>query len=101
MARPLSNIDPKKVVRLASYGCTLEEIAATLDTSISTLKKRFQPQLKKGREGLKTNLRTWQIKSARAGNTTMQIWLGKNYLGQSDNRHPDPPDKGKDEVVIK
>ena len=30
------------------------------------------------------SLRRQQFKSAEAGNVTMQIWLGKQYLGQTD-----------------
>lgn len=35
-------------------------------------------------EGQKIKLRTYQWRSAEQGNVTMQIWLGKQYLGQSD-----------------
>lgn len=35
-------------------------------------------------ETTRIKLRQWQLKSAEAGNVTMQIWLGKNLLGQKD-----------------
>jgi hypothetical protein len=40
-------------------------------------------------EGQKIKLRTYQWRSAEKGNVTMQIWLGKQYLGQSDKLQVD------------
>ena len=37
-----------------------------------------------GRAELCVNLRHWQLEAAKSGNTQMLIWLGKQYLGQSD-----------------
>ena len=37
----------------------------------------------------KISLRRWQFKSAEAGNVTMQIWLGKQYLGQREQIETD------------
>ncbi len=49
----------------------------------------------------KQSLRRLQYANAQAGNVTMQIWLGKNWLGQSDNHQhhltvsvPDPLREG-------
>jgi hypothetical protein len=42
---------------------------------------------KKGLENGRSSLRRIQWKAALAGNTTMQIWLGKQYLGQREPRH--------------
>jgi len=35
-------------------------------------------------ENKRIQLRDWQWRAARGGNITMLIWLGKQYLGQSD-----------------
>lgn len=84
MARPLKIIDPHQVRSLAAIGCTDQEIAVALNTSPDTLTRRFREQLNNGREECKTSLRRMQWKAAEGGNVTMQIWLGKQLLGQKD-----------------
>lgn len=39
-----------------------------------------------GLENGRASLRRMQFKNAQAGNVTMQIWLGKQYLGQKDKQ---------------
>tara|TARA_B100000676_G_C17962981_1_gene778695 strand:- start:292 stop:603 length:312 start_codon:yes stop_codon:yes gene_type:complete len=85
MARPKKHkIDTKQIMQLASYGCTNREIASFFDCSESLLKKSYSSFLTKGREKGKIRLRQMQWKSAEKGNVTMQIWLGKQMLGQSE-----------------
>lgn len=52
--------------------------------SVDTLVKHFSEVLKEGRETGKASLRRAQYKNAIRGSTGMQIWLGKNRLGQKD-----------------
>ena len=79
-------IDWEQVERLAMIFCTQEEIAYVMGVSVDTLQRRkeFAVTYKKGREKGKISLRRAQYKRAMDGNTTMQIWLGKQYLGQTD-----------------
>ena len=42
--------------------------------------------IKKGMEQGKASLRRMQYGAANKGNVTMQIWLGKQYLGQNDKQ---------------
>jgi hypothetical protein len=84
MARPKLNIDPKQVEGLAQIGCKNTEIAAFFGCTDDTITNRFSAQLHKGRENLKISLRRMQWQAAQAGNIVMMIWLGKQYLGQSD-----------------
>ncbi len=84
MARPRKKIDPEQVEKLAAINCSYAEMAAVLDCSASTLKRRFGPVIKKGRELGTGSLKRQQYKLAMAGNVTMLIWLGKQYLGQKD-----------------
>ena len=84
MARPKIDIDPVKVKQLAEIGCKVKEIAVLLECSEDTLHRRFAAELIKGRERLKQSLRMWQIQSAQKGNIAMLIWLGKQYLDQSE-----------------
>jgi|SRR6185437_3891838 len=72
------------VMRLAGIGCTISEIEAVTDIKIETLERHYGELLKKGRETGKACLRRFQWQNAASGNPTMQIWLGKQLLGQSD-----------------
>ena len=92
--RPKIPIDYKQAEAYAELFCTQQEIATLLDISASKLKhdKEFLHVYKRGIENAKTSLRRCQWLSAQRGNVTMQIWLGKNYLGQRDTKEiPDNP----------
>jgi hypothetical protein len=54
--------------------------------SVDTLHRHpeFAEVYKKGTEGGRKSLRRMQFESATKGNVVMQIWLGKQYLGQRD-----------------
>lgn len=80
-------MDLALVEKLAHIQCTYAEIAATLDVSVDTLQrnKDFAAVYKRGAEGGRKSLRRMQFESANRGNVVMQIFLGKQYLGQSDH----------------
>jgi hypothetical protein len=84
--RPAKLIDWAVVEALAAVFCTQEEIAEQVGVTVRTLQRKaeFRRRYKKGLEKAKANLRRMQFKSAASGNVTMQIWLGKQYLNQSD-----------------
>jgi len=92
MARPPREIDYSIIEGLARIQCTNEEIAATIGFSVSGFHKRRKndPELvealEKGREVGKMSLRRLQWDAAKGGNNTMLVWLGKQYLGQSDKQ---------------
>lgn len=83
--RPRKEIDMKLVESLANIQCTQEEIACVVGCSVDTLTRQpgFAEIYKKGKETGKSSLRRTQWKLAKT-NTTMAIWLGKQYLGQTD-----------------
>lgn len=85
MARPKKEIDYTAVEKLASIQCTQEEIANFLDISVRTLQRdeEFCRLYKKGQDNGKMSLRRTQFKLAEK-NTSMAIFLGKQYLGQKD-----------------
>lgn len=87
MARPKKLIDYDVVEKLASIQCTQEEIANFLDVSVRTLQRdeEFCRIYKKGQDNGKMSLRRTQFRLAEH-NVTMAIWLGKQYLGQSDKQ---------------
>ena len=86
--RPKKEIDYTIVEKLANIQCTQEEIASFLNLSIRTLQRdeEFCRIYKKGQENGKMSLRRIQYKLAEK-NTSMAIFLGKQYLGQKDNPH--------------
>ena len=85
MARPKKyNIDTEEVAKLASNGCTNKEIADFFGCSADLLEKSYSEFLRKGKVDVKIRLRQLQWASAENGNVTMQIFLGKNMLGQQD-----------------
>jgi hypothetical protein len=75
------------VEKLASVGCTLEEIGAVVGVSERTLIRReknekFRDAMKRGRSCGRVNLRRMMWKSAMGGNVRALIRLGKQMLGQ-------------------
>jgi len=85
MARPKIKIDYEIVEKLANIQCTQEEIASFLGVSVRTLQRdeEFCQIYKKGQDNGKMSLRRYQFKQAEK-NTSMAIFLGKQYLGQRD-----------------
>jgi hypothetical protein len=84
--RPKKFVDLEMIERLASIQCTHTEVASALGISVDTLTRHpnFAEVYKRGTEGGRKSLRRMQFESANKGNVVMQIWLGKQYLGQSD-----------------
>lgn len=98
--RPKKKIDKQLFENLCAIFCTKDEIASVLDCSEDTISRWCQSEYgesfadiykKKSGKG-KASLRRMQFKSAENGNVTMQIFLGKNYLGQSDRTEIEAPD---------
>ncbi len=93
MGRPRLEFDLRQVEELGRIQSTLSEVGAVLGCGLSTVKDRLQNDpdfaaaFEKGREAGKSSLRRLQWKAAASGNITMQIWLGKQYLGQRDVHH--------------
>jgi hypothetical protein len=78
-------VPPDEVYKLAELGCTNKEIAEWFMIKEDTLNYNFCDYLTKARAGMKRRLRAVQLSTALGGNATLLIWLGKQYLGQSDN----------------
>ena len=90
--RPTIEIDWPKVDAMCQIQCTGEEIASVLGISYDTLERACKREKEKGcaeyiaekKQGGKASLRRRQWQAAQEGNPTMLIWLGKQYLDQSD-----------------
>jgi len=77
--------DTEMIKRLASTMCTFEEIGYIIGMTGEGVKKRFSKVIEEGRAKGKASLRSAQFEKALAGDTRMQIWLGRNYLEQKDD----------------
>jgi len=77
-------IPPDEVYKLAALHCNYQEIADWFDIKRETLKYNFRDLIQKAYSETNQRLRRAQIETALKGNAVMQIWLGKNMLGQSD-----------------
>lgn len=94
IGRPPKIVDDERTLQtlagLARIQCTTKEGAAVLGVSEPTFID-FLKRSAKARETWDNNqqsgrasLRRMQFKTAESGNATMQIWLGKQFLGQRD-----------------
>ena len=87
--RPRLEFDLRQVEQLAAIMCTDAEMAGVLGCHVDTITERkkeeaFSGALEKGRASGKASLRRLQWNTAKGGSTGMQIWLGKQWLGQRD-----------------
>jgi len=98
MGRPKIKIDSDQVENLAEFGCTTLEIAKFFKCDESTVRKRYKAEMLSGREKMKIKLRQIQFKLAE-NNAAMSIFLGKNYLAQTDRQSIDLT--GNLETVLK
>ena len=93
--RPRKEIDFDQFETLCKIQCTEIEIASVLGISVDTLERRckehygvsFADAYEEKRSDGRASLRRMQAKAAEAGNITMMIWLGKQWLGQTDQQH--------------
>ena len=93
MARPKKKISQKQFESLCAIQCTKEEICHVLGVTEKTLNnwcketygEGFSLVFSKKRALGKASLRRNQWKLAENGNSTMQIWLGKQILKQSES----------------
>ena len=88
MAPPKKPINFEIVRKLAYIQCTEAEIASVLGIHRATLieNAEFQTAYKTALEGGRSSLRRKQYELAMKGDRTMLVWLGKQYLGQSDKQ---------------
>lgn len=97
MGRPKKNLTPKEwdsVKYMAMIHCTGEEIAGVMQMDYDTLNRNCKEKygypiseyIKKNQCNGKMSLRRAQWKSAENGNVAMQIFLGKQWLGQKDQQ---------------
>lgn len=101
--RPKIAIDYQKLDTMCAIQCTGEECAAILDISYEHLNNQlkrdgnggFLDYFKKKSAGGKMSLRRKQYDLASAGNPTMLIWLGKQWLGQHEPEREKEKENGE------
>lgn len=92
IGRPKIELNWEDVDKLLALHCTLAEVAAWFFTTEDTIEKRvkeekgmlFSEYATQKRAIGKASLRRRQFQKAIEGNVTMLIWLGKQWLGQTD-----------------
>lgn len=105
--RPKIEIDKDNFESLCNLQCTKTEIAGFFRCSEDTIEnycKRtyddcFSAVYKKYSQNAKISLRRQQWKAAEKGNITMLIWLGRQWLGQTDKVILDKEDVETFEVL--
>ena len=111
------------VDKLLEINCTGEEIATVMGVDYDTIQNHckeeqgmmFSEYIKKGNAKFKTSLKRLQYRSAKGlftttndGETkliekpsvTMQIWLGKQYLEQTDKNYMEQKNTGENTINI-
>ena len=109
MGRPEIEIDWSAVDKLLQIQCTGKEIASLLNMSYNTLerkckkdhKRTFEDYSQEKRAAGLPSLRRRQWTKAMDGDSTMLIWLGKQYLEQNDKKELSGPNGGAIPVEIK
>ena len=92
IGRPKIEIDQNELIKLMEFQCTEEDIAGFYEVSVDTINNRckeyfectFSEAIKRYSNAGKCSLRRWQWAAAKDGKIPMLIWLGKQYLGQTD-----------------
>lgn len=104
----LKAIDWDSVDGLCAIQCTGEEIASFLKIDYDTLqrackrdkKSKFADYIGQKRKRGNVSLRRRQWKLAMKGNPIMNIWLGKQYLNQTDKKEITGAGGGPQEHVV-
>ena len=80
------HLDTDDIRELASEGNTVSDIATLLGVSDSVISnnEEYKQAYEMGLCDMRAMLRHSQFQSAKSGNTSMLIWLGKVILGQRE-----------------
>jgi len=78
-------INLSKLAESARYQATDQELADKFGLSLEKLKRNYMPIVDKNRASGREALRIMQFEKAMQGDTRMLIWLGKQYLKQTDD----------------
>ena len=84
-----AKIELQELEKLCALQCTDEEIAAWFRVSTRTVERRrkvktFSEVMEHGKARGRISIRRAQMRLLEEGNATMGVWLGKQYLGQTE-----------------
>ena len=104
-----NKINKEEFEKLCALWCTLVEISEFFGVSEDTLERwcmdtygdTFAETYKRKASKGKMALRRWQMRSAEKGNVTMQIWLGKQQLGQKETIDVNSNEINKLDMILK
>ena len=95
VGRPKIELDPKDAKIFGYFRATYETMAEQIGCHYDTIRRAMQDEnsefckaYKKAFSGMKMKLSEAQLKHGLAGNASLLIWLGKQYLGQKDEPAP-------------
>ncbi len=91
--RPKKKIDVELVEKLATIHCSVKEISDIVGCHPDTIRNRFSDIIARGKANGKMSLRRKQMEVALSGTPSMLIWLGKQWLGQSESPIDDETNK--------
>lgn len=103
--RPPKPFDLELLDELVQLQCTLKEVAACMRMHEETVEVKireahgcsFAEYFRRHRGQGFVSLRRAQLKSALGGNVSMQQWLGRQWLGQTEHGSPvHPADEGEE-----
>jgi hypothetical protein len=102
-----AELDNTQFNKLCAMQCTMSEIASWFDISVDTLERwavrvhgvKLAELYNKKRESGYVSIRRAQFQAMEDGVPSILIWLGKQYLGQSDKQEIDLS-KGEIKIVI-
>lgn len=91
------------IADLASEAAPVKEICRAIGCAESTFYKneKAMEAFHAGQNDMRISLRHWQFLQAKAGNTTMLIWLGRNLLGQREQPALAVPETQEDDALTK
>ncbi len=82
--RPTKEIDEEQLYKLATYHCTVDEMASFFNVHKRTLERNYAAVIDAGRNSGKMSLRKKRWELALDGNIALIIFLSKVVLGESD-----------------
>jgi len=92
---PFVKVDVDQLALLVKIGCTMDEIAEVLKVAKDTIERNYMPVVVAARKERNVAIRRKQYQLAMDGDRTMLVWLGKQWLGQTDQlqlgNNPDNP----------
>ena len=91
-SKPITDQMFDQIVSMIRIHCTQNEICNIIGMSATTLNRRltervydnFEVLYKKHNDEGKASIRRMQWQAAEKGNSAMLVWLGKQYLSQTD-----------------